>query len=112
MAPLVKALEAQSDVRSVVGVTGQHRSMLKQAPVMRDVTERPEAIGAGTAVLVGTNSDANARAAFARNVNPYGDGRASARIVAALAGRPFKEFKPVTPRAMSEAARVMRGAFA
>jgi UDP-N-acetylglucosamine 2-epimerase (non-hydrolysing) len=38
--------------------------------------------------------DATARAAFARSVNPYGDGKASARIVSALVGRPFEEFAP------------------
>ena len=61
--------------------------------VLRDTTERPEAVAAGTARLVGTVrdrivsearlllDDAEARAAMARAVNPYGDGRASQRIV-------------------------------
>ncbi|BAN28070.1 non-hydrolyzing UDP-N-acetylglucosamine 2-epimerase [Caballeronia insecticola] len=88
------------------GVQEEAPSLGKPVLVMRDVTERPEAIDAGTAMLVGTDSDAiasavslllddeDARAAFSRNVNPYGDGRASARIVAALMGRPFEEFRP------------------
>jgi UDP-N-acetylglucosamine 2-epimerase (non-hydrolysing) len=64
--------------------------------VMREVTERPEAIEAGTARLVGTNvdrivsetarllGDPDAYAAMARAVNPFGDGHAAERIVAAL----------------------------
>jgi UDP-N-acetylglucosamine 2-epimerase (non-hydrolysing) len=64
--------------------------------VMRDKTERPEAVEAGVAVLVGTRadeivrqatrvlSDATARHQFSARVNPYGDGTASARIVSAL----------------------------
>ncbi|MDH5507756.1 MAG: UDP-N-acetylglucosamine 2-epimerase (non-hydrolyzing) [Anaerolineae bacterium] len=64
--------------------------------VMRDVTERPEGIDAGTVKLVGTDSDhilsaarhllddPQAHAAMAKAVNPYGDGHAAARIVQAL----------------------------
>jgi UDP-N-acetylglucosamine 2-epimerase (non-hydrolysing) len=64
--------------------------------VLRDVTERPEAVAAGTAVVVGTQRDAIVEGArrlledaeeyqsMARTVNPYGDGRASRRIVRAL----------------------------
>jgi UDP-N-acetylglucosamine 2-epimerase (non-hydrolysing) len=76
-------------------------SLGKPVLVMRDVTERPEAIEAGQARLVGTDSArlvAEAAAAldgetlFAAGTNPYGDGEASGRIVAALLGRPFEEF--------------------
>jgi UDP-N-acetylglucosamine 2-epimerase (non-hydrolysing) len=64
--------------------------------VMRDVTERPEALEAGTALLVGTDPERiyaeakrllenpQAQAAMARANNPYGDGHAAERIVAAL----------------------------
>jgi UDP-N-acetylglucosamine 2-epimerase (non-hydrolysing) len=88
------------------GVQEEAPALGKPVLVMRDVTERPEAVQAGTARLVGTDTgaivcavsllldDPNARAAFARSVNPYGDGRASSRIVAALMGRPFDEFDP------------------
>lgn len=60
--------------------------------VLRDVTERPEALQAGTAVLAGTGEegifklasrllqDRDAYAAMAQAANPYGDGRASQRI--------------------------------
>lgn len=64
--------------------------------VLREVTERPEAIEAGTARLVGTDpdlilaetvrllEDPEAHQAMAKAVNPYGDGHAAERIVAAL----------------------------
>ncbi len=64
--------------------------------VMREVTERPEAIEAGTARLVGTNKERiieetqllmdhpHEYEAMARAVNPYGDGHAAERIVEAL----------------------------
>ena len=64
--------------------------------VMRDVTERPEGIKAGTVRLVGTNpevilietrkllDDPEAHAEMAKAINPYGDGLASQRIVKAL----------------------------
>jgi UDP-N-acetylglucosamine 2-epimerase (non-hydrolysing) len=60
---------------------------------MRDVTERPEAIAAGTVRLVGTDTnkivaeterlldDASAFQMMSRAHNPYGDGHASERIV-------------------------------
>ena len=63
---------------------------------MRRETERPEAIAAGTAKLVGVEQadilrEANALlhseeayAKMAKAVNPYGDGRASERIVEAI----------------------------
>jgi len=64
--------------------------------VLREVTERPEGIAAGVARLVGTDrgrivreattllQDAAARAAMSAAANPYGDGKAAERIVAAL----------------------------
>jgi UDP-N-acetylglucosamine 2-epimerase (non-hydrolysing) len=64
--------------------------------VLRDTTERPEGIEAGTLELVGTDdatiyarakqllTDAAAYAKMAESANPYGDGQASARIVQAL----------------------------
>src|SRR5476651_392815 len=90
------------------GVQEEAPALGKPVLVMRRVTERPEAIEAGTAQLVGTDpaaivaavnallDDAQARAAFENRVNPYGDGQASARIAAALAGRPVHEFSPAS----------------
>jgi len=73
--------------------------------VMRDVTERPEAVERGTARLVGTRrqtiaaaahellSDPGARRRMTGKGNPYGDGRAAGRIVAALLGDPVQPFE-------------------
>ena len=67
--------------------------------VLRDVTERPEAVEAGTARLVGTSAaritaeasglldDPVAYQAMAGAMNPYGDGRARIRIADALESR-------------------------
>jgi len=64
--------------------------------VMREVTERPEGVEAGTVRLVGTDTDrilsesrrllddAQAHSSMARAVNPYGDGHAAGRIVKAI----------------------------
>ncbi|MCB0992808.1 MAG: UDP-N-acetylglucosamine 2-epimerase (non-hydrolyzing) [Acidimicrobiales bacterium] len=72
--------------------------------VMREVTERPEAVAAGAARLVGTDTativeqvsllldDTNAHAAMSIGASPYGDGHASRRIVASLLGEPTDEF--------------------
>lgn len=88
------------------GVQEEAPHLGKPVLVMRDTTERPEAVSAGTVALVGTDSTriVGAVAGFienpehyarvARSVNPYGDGQASARIVAALSGRAFREFDP------------------
>ena len=60
---------------------------------MRDTTERPEAVVAGTAKLVGTTtenifvaaaellSDSDAYEAMANAINPFGDGHAAERIL-------------------------------
>jgi UDP-N-acetylglucosamine 2-epimerase (non-hydrolysing) len=78
------------------GVQEEGPSLGKPVLVMRDVTERPEAVAHGAARLVGTDEraivggvrtllhDADAYAAMANAVNPYGDGRAAQRTVAAL----------------------------
>jgi UDP-N-acetylglucosamine 2-epimerase len=64
--------------------------------VLRETTERPEGVEAGTLKIVGTETDAIVREAshllddpaahaeMARAVNPYGDGHAAERIVQAL----------------------------
>jgi UDP-N-acetylglucosamine 2-epimerase len=75
------------------GVQEEAPSLGKPVLVMRDTTERPEAIQAGTVLLVGTDSrriveeanrlldDEQAYEAMSRAHNPYGDGQAAARIV-------------------------------
>lgn len=79
------------------GIQEEAPSLRKPVLVMRDTTERPEAIAAGVARLVGTEherlraevsqlyDDAAAYSAMARAVNPYGDGLAGQRIAAVLA---------------------------
>ncbi len=72
--------------------------------VMRDTTERPEGIEAGTSKLVGTNEgtiynsfkqlleDENEFQRMSRACNPYGDGRACERIANILEGKEFDAF--------------------
>lgn len=79
------------------GVQEEAPTLHKPVLVMRDTTERPEAVEAGVARLVGTReeaivegvtrllTDAGAYAAMARGANPFGDGAASDRIVARCA---------------------------
>ena len=79
------------------GVQEEAPSLGKPVLVMRDNTERPEALVAGTVKLIGTDEekivfevnsllhDPARFEAMATAVNPYGDGRAAARTVAAIA---------------------------
>ena len=79
------------------GVQEEAPALGKPVLVMRDTTERPEGVAAGTAKLVGTNEDrivhevstllddSEAYAAMARAHNPFGDGHASARIAGLIA---------------------------
>lgn len=80
------------------GVQEEGPALGKPVLVMRDVTERPEGIEAGTAKLVGTNETAivagvaellenpAAYQTMAQAINPYGDGLATRRILNLLAG--------------------------
>jgi UDP-N-acetylglucosamine 2-epimerase (non-hydrolysing) len=75
------------------GVQEEAPSLGKPVLVMRETTERPEGVEAGTALLVGPSEtsivqntvrlldDARAYDAMANAVNPYGDGHAAQRIV-------------------------------
>lgn len=78
------------------GVQEEAPGLGKPVLVMRDTTERPEAVEAGTVLLVGTNrekveqgvsmllDDAECYRRMSEAVNPYGDGRACDRIVEKL----------------------------
>ena len=80
------------------GIQEEAPGLGKPVLVMRDTTERPEGVSAGTLRLVGTDeetiyreferllSDEGEYAAMSRASNPYGDGHASERIAEALAG--------------------------
>jgi len=75
------------------GVQEEAPSLGKPVLVMRDTTERPEGVDAGTVKLVGTDTDMiienvsmlltdkNAYETMAKAVNPYGDGKATGRIL-------------------------------
>jgi UDP-N-acetylglucosamine 2-epimerase (non-hydrolysing) len=81
------------------GVQEEAPSLGKPVLVLREVTERPEGVEAGTAVIVGTDRERIVRTAselltspeayakMANAVSPYGDGRASERITDALRER-------------------------
>jgi UDP-N-acetylglucosamine 2-epimerase (non-hydrolysing) len=78
------------------GIQEEGPALGKPILVMREVTERPEAIAAGTAILVGANTqrivyeveklmqDKIYYAQMARAVNPFGDGTASKKIIEVL----------------------------
>lgn len=78
------------------GIQEEAPSLGKPVLVMRDTTERPEALSAGTVKLVGTNydtivnevstllNDVTAYEKMSKAVNPYGDGLACGRIVNTL----------------------------
>lgn len=75
------------------GIQEEGPSLGKPVLVMRSVTERPEAVKSGTVLLVGTNKnkivkntgrlllDTTFYNKMSRRMNPYGDGKASSRIV-------------------------------
>ena len=79
------------------GVQEEAPSLGKPVLVMRETTERPEGVAAGTAKLVGTDrarivrevlallDDESAYAAMARAHNPFGDGHAAERIAGVIA---------------------------
>lgn len=105
------------------GVQEEAPSLGKPVLVMRETTERPEAVVAGTVRLVGTDedlivnevstllTDTAAYEQMARAVNPYGDGHAADRCVGAiehffgLGARPV-DFAPALDRTQAQAPRV------
>jgi UDP-N-acetylglucosamine 2-epimerase len=81
------------------GIQEEAPSLRVPVLVMRDTTERPEGVEAGVSKLVGTQrerivrearrllTDPAAHAAMATGANPYGDGQAAQRVVAAVLER-------------------------
>lgn len=86
------------------GIQEEAPSLHKPVLVLRETTERPEAIDAGAAKLVGTDADTiyaetvrliedpNSYYGMANAKNPYGDGQAAQRIVQFLLGERIEEF--------------------
>jgi UDP-N-acetylglucosamine 2-epimerase (non-hydrolysing) len=84
------------------GVQEEAPSLGKPVLVMRESTERPEAVEAGAAQLVGTDpraildalarllTDENAYRACQISTNPYGDGHAASRIVDLMLARAWQ----------------------
>ena len=91
------------------GLQEEAPALGKPVLVLRQTTERPEAVDAGTARLIGTDSDAivaeagrlldnaDAYGAMARAHNPFGDGQASGRILEAAREAIARRFSPVSP---------------
>jgi UDP-N-acetylglucosamine 2-epimerase (non-hydrolysing) len=87
------------------GIQEEAPGLGKPVLVLREVTERPEAVAAGTVQLVGTDRERIVREAtallddddayqqMAQAVNPYGDGLAAERIAAVLLGEPVTPFQ-------------------
>ena len=87
------------------GIQEEAPGLGKPVLVMRDTTERPEALTSGTVRLVGTDynkivdsvstllNDSEAYARMSHAVNPYGDGRACRRIADVLAGKEMEKFE-------------------
>lgn len=86
------------------GIQEEAPGLGKPVLVMRDTTERPEALSSGTVHLVGTDykkimnevsvllDDSEAYAKMSRAVNPYGDGQACRRIADVLAGKKTDQY--------------------
>ena len=86
------------------GIQEEAPGLGKPVLVMRDTTERPEALESGTVHLVGTNhdlivsevstllDDATAYDKMSKAVNPYGDGKACGRVVRALKGEKVERY--------------------
>ena len=84
------------------GIQEEAPSLGKPVLVLRQKTERPEAVEAGTVKLVGTDEDRIVREAsrllddmaeykrMTRILNPYGDGHACPRITDILAAQPVR----------------------
>ena len=87
------------------GIQEEAPGLGKPVLVMRDTTERPEALASGTVHLVGTNynkimnevctllDDNVAYEKMSKAVNPYGDGKACSRIIDVLMGRKIEMYE-------------------
>lgn len=105
---LVQAMErATLVVTDSGGIQEEAPALSKPVLVLRNVTERPEAVHSGVAKLVGTDravilaeitsllDDPDAYDLMAQGDSPYGDGRAAERSIRSLVGESVVPFKPV-----------------
>ena len=88
------------------GIQEEAPSLGKPVLVMRDTTERPEGVAAGTLKLVGTDEETIYKTfktlledkaeydKMAHAVNPYGDGHACERIADILEGKEYSPWEP------------------
>lgn len=89
------------------GLQEEAPALAKPVLVLRDMTERPEAVQAGLAKIIGTNkrnivaaasellTDQAVYASMTQGISPYGDGEAAARIIGAIEYvNHLREFKP------------------
>ena len=103
--PLVKLMkQAHLVITDSGGIQEEAPGLGIPVLVLREATERPEAVTAGTVKLVGTNrqrivaeamkllDDDAAYSQMAHAVNPYGDGQSARRIVKLLLGEPVEPF--------------------
>ena len=91
------------------GIQEEAPSLGKPVLVLRDTTERPEAVAAGTVRLIGTDeqrvynetmrllTEPTAYTHMAEAVNPYGDGEAARRIIEAILYHAGKIAAPPEP---------------
>jgi UDP-N-acetylglucosamine 2-epimerase (non-hydrolysing) len=98
------------------GIQEEAPSLGKPVLVLRAATERPEAVEAGCAMIVGTDTDVIVRQArhlledpeaygrMARVANPFGDGHASERIAQVLLAQAAASSMPMKPSQASDAA--------
>ena len=89
------------------GIQEEAPGLGKPVLVMRDTTERPEALASGTVHLVGTDydkivtevstllDDQEAYNKMSKAVNPYGDGQACRRVVDIMAGRETDRYEVI-----------------
>lgn len=104
------------------GVQEEAPSLRKPVLVTRESTERPEALAAGATKLIGTQTenivrevsrllvDKDAYAAMQIDVNPYGDGNASRRILDAVVSRLNRGIAPGDDAPTDSSAIQIRGA--
>lgn len=101
------------------GVQEEAPSLGKPVLVMREVTERPEALAAGAVQLVGTSKlqivetvtqlfeEPELCEHYSQVRNPYGDGKACSRIIASLLQQDVQEFSPMRETAVAERQNAM-----